>query len=140
MGSSDPPDGWRAFGQGWDGGSCLSLAFNGSTVYAGSHRAGVLWLDASRAGVAWSRPDVGSGLPLREAERLFQPVHALATPPSGVPLLAGGPDGVYRRPAGSERYESCATREFTEKVPMPATRLLCSGTHELEVVSEDAEP
>jgi hypothetical protein len=140
MGSSDPPDGWRAFGQGWDGGSCLSLAFNGSTVYAGSHRAGVLWLDASRAGVAWTRPDVGSGLPLREAERLFQPVFALATPPSGVPLLAGGPDGVHRRPAGSERYESCATREFSEKVPMPATRLLCSGAHELEVVSEDAEP
>ena len=25
-------------------------------------------------------------------------------------------------------------------IPAPATRLLCSGTHELEVVSEDAEP
>lgn len=139
MGNSDPPDGWRAFNQGWDGGSCLALAFNGATVYAGSHRAGVLWLDASRKGVSWSRPDVGSGLPLREAERLFQPVLALATPPSGAPLLAGGPDGVHRRPAGSERYESCATREFAEKVPLPATRLLCSGTHVLEVVSEDAE-
>lgn len=140
MGASDPPDGWRAFNQGWDGGSCLSLAFNGSTVYAGSHRVGVLWLDASRAGVAWSRPDVGSGLPLREAERLFQPVAALATPPGGTPLLAGGPQGVYRRPAGSERYESCATREFSEKVPLLPTRLPVSGPHELEVVSDNAEP
>ncbi|XXF77099.1 putative baseplate assembly protein [Myxococcaceae bacterium GXIMD 01537] len=140
LGSADPPDGWRAFTTGWDGGSCLALAFSGSIVYAGSHRAGVLWLDASRTGAAWSRPDVGSGLPLREAERLFQPVQALAASPSGAPLLAGGPGGVFRRPAGSERYESCATREFTEKVPLMPTRLLVSGAHELEVVSEDAEP
>jgi hypothetical protein len=83
---------------------------------------------------------VGSGLPLREAERLFQPVAALATPPGGAPLLAGGPQGVYRRPAGSERYESCATREFSEKVPLLPTRLPVSGPHDLEVVSDDAEP
>jgi hypothetical protein len=100
---------------------------------------GVLWQDASRPSALWQRPDVGSGLPLREAERLFQPVQALATPPSGAPLLAGGPEGVHRRPPGSERYESVSTREFTEKVPLMPTRLPCSGPHELEVVSEDAE-
>jgi hypothetical protein len=140
MGSADPPDGWRPFDKGWDGGSCLALAFSGSTVYAGSHRVGVLWLDASRPGVTWKRPEVGSGLPLREAERLFQPVYALATSPKGAPLLAGGPDGVFRRPAGSERYEPVSTREFTEKVTLPPTWLLCSGAHALEVVTDHAEP
>jgi hypothetical protein len=139
LGSADPPDGWRAFRQDWDGGSCLALAFSGSTVYAGSHRVGVLWQDASRPGGRWQRPDVGSGLPLREAERLFQPVYALACSPQGAPLLAGGPGGVFRRPSGSERYEPCSTREFTEKVTLPPTWLLCSGSHELEVVTDDEE-
>jgi hypothetical protein len=140
MGSADPPDGWRPFDKGWDGGSCLALAFSGSTVYAGSHRVGVLWLDASRPGATWKRPEVGSGLPLREAERLFQPVYALATSPKGAPLLAGGPDGVFRRSSGSERYEPVSTREFTEKVTLPPTWLLCSGAHVLEVVTDNAEP
>jgi hypothetical protein len=139
LGSADPPDGWRPFDKGWDGGSCLALAFSGSTVYAGSHRVGVLWQDASRPGSTWQKPDVGSGLPLREAERLFQPVYALATAPEGAPLLAGGPGGVFRRPRGSERYEPCSTREFTEKVALPPTWLLCSGSHELEVVTDDEE-
>ena len=104
-----------------------------------AHRAGVLWQDASRPNTQWQRPDVGSGLPLREAERLFQPVHALATAPEGTPLLAGGPSGVFRRPDTSERYEPCSTREFTEKVTLPPTWLLCSGSHELEVVTDDEE-
>jgi hypothetical protein len=139
LGSADPPDGWRAFDKGWDGGSCLALSFSGSTVYAGSHRVGVLWQDASRPSPLWQRPDVGSGLPLREAERLFQPVYALASSPRGAPLLAGGPGGVFRRREGSERYEPCSTREFTEKVTLPPTWLLCSGSHELEVVTDDEE-
>ncbi|MCP3141705.1 putative baseplate assembly protein [Pyxidicoccus xibeiensis] len=140
MGTADPPDGWRPFDKGWDGGSCLTLAFSGSTVYAGSHRVGVLWLDSSRPGVTWRKPDVGCGLPLREAERLFQPVAALATPPGGSPLLAGGPDGVFRKVVGGERYEPVSTREFTEKVTLPPTWLLCSGAHVLEVVTDHAEP
>jgi hypothetical protein len=115
------------------------LAFSGSTVYAGSHRAGVLWQDASRPNTQWQRPDVGSGLPLREAERLFQPVYALATAPEGAPLLTGGPSGVFRRPRDSARYEPCSTREFTEKVTLPPTWLLCSGSHELEVVTDHEE-
>jgi len=139
LGSADPPEGWRAYDKGWDGGSCLALAFSGATVYAGSHRAGVLWQDASLPTPQWQRPDVGSGLPLREAERLFQPVYALATAPEGAPLLTGGPGGVFRKPADSPRYEPCSTREFTEKVTLPPTWLLCSGSHELEVVTDDEE-
>jgi hypothetical protein len=137
LGGAPSPAGWRPFDKNWDGGSCLSIAFSGSTVYAGSHRAGVLWVDASREGASWRRPDVGSGLPLREKERLFQPVAALAARGDPALVLAGGPGGVFRSTAG-ERYEACTRQEFTEKVTLPPTWLFCSGQHEIEVVHDVA--
>ncbi|HYV47633.1 MAG TPA: hypothetical protein VFA20_22395 [Myxococcaceae bacterium] len=130
---------WQSWGKAWDGGSCLSLSFAGSTVYAGTHRVGVLWLDSSREGAAWLRPDVGSGLPLREEGRLFQPVQALAAAPDGKLLLAGGPSGVVRSP-DARRWEACSRRELMEpqKVTLPPTWLFCSGKHDIEVVHDDA--
>jgi hypothetical protein len=130
---------WKTWDKGWDGGSCLSLAFSGATTYAGTHRSGVLWLDSSREGAEWRRPEVGSGLPLREEQRLFQPVPAVATSPDGKLLLAGGPSGVVRS-ADARRYEHCSRRELVEpqKVTLPPTWLFCSGRHQLEVVHDDA--
>lgn len=130
---------WQSWGKGWDGGSCLSLSFAGSTVYAGTHRSGVLWLDSSREGVEWARPEVGSGLPLREEGRLFQPVQALAAAPDGKLVLAGGPSGVVRS-QDARRWESCSRRELMEpqKVTLPPTWLFCSGKHDIEVVHDDA--
>jgi hypothetical protein len=137
LGSADPPDGWRPFDKGWDGGSCLALAFDGAQAFAATHRAGVLWLDSSRRDAAWNRPGVDSGLPLRERERLFQPVLALAVGPGGGPLLAGGPAGAHRQRKPGGQYQNCSTQEFTEKVTLPPTWLLVSGVHELEVVTVD---
>ncbi|HEY0094014.1 MAG TPA: hypothetical protein VGB96_06805, partial [Archangium sp.] len=135
--SADPPDGWRALDKNWDGGSCLALAFDGAMAYAATHRAGVLWVDASRREAAWGRPGVDSGLPLRERERLFQPVFALAAAPGGGLLLAGGPAGVHRQREPGGQYGNCSTQEFTEKVTLPPSWLLVSGPHELEVVTVD---
>ncbi|HEY8208852.1 MAG TPA: hypothetical protein VIG99_15285 [Myxococcaceae bacterium] len=130
---------WQSWGKGWDGGSCLSLTSAGSTVYAGTHRSGVLWLDSSREGVEWNRPDVGSGLPLREEARLFQPVYALAAGPDGKLLLAAGPSGVVRS-QDAKSWEPCSRRELMEpqKVTLPPTWLFVSGKHEIEVVHDDA--
>jgi len=129
----------RAWDRGWDGGSCLSLAFAGSMAYAGTHRSGVLWLDSSREGAEWLKPEVGSGLPLREEQRLFQPVYAVASSPDGKRLLAGGPNGVVRS-TDARRWEPCSLKELTEpqKVTLPPTWLFCSGKHEIEVVQDDA--
>lgn len=138
LGASAPTGGWKAFDKNWDGGSCLSIATAGALVYAGTHRAGVLWLDSSREGVSWRRPDVGSGLPLREKERLFQPVPALAAFGERGLVLAGGPGGVVRSTT-AEHYEPCTQREFTEKVTLPPTWLFCSGQHEIEVVPDAAQ-
>ena len=137
LGAADPPDGWLAQERNWDGGSCLALAFAGSRAWAATHRAGVLWMDASRREASWSRPGVDSGLPLRERERLFQPVQALAAAPDGGLLLVGGPAGVWRQREAGGAYVPCSTREFTEKVTLPPTWLLVSGAHELEVVTVD---
>ena len=135
LGAAVPAAGWRAFDRNWDGGSCLSIAFAGANVYAGTHRSGVLWVDASRDNASWRRPEVGSGLPLREKDRLFQPVPALAARTEPPLVLAGGPGGVFRSSTG-DRYEPCTQSEFTEKVTLPPTWLFCSGQHEIEVVHD----
>ncbi len=130
---------WKPWNKNWDGGSCLALSFSDSTVYAGTHRNGVLWVDSNKDGANWRRPDVGSGLPLREQERLFYPVQALAAKPQGGLLLAGGPGGVVRS-TNAESYKPCSQKEYaeSEKVTLPPTWLFCSGKHEIEVVQEDA--
>lgn len=129
---------WVTYDKNWDGGSCLSLAFEGSLVHVGTHRGGVLTLDSGRAGASWQRPSVDSNLPLRERDRLFQPIGAVAVTPAGGLVLAGSPAGIHRRVRGQSRWEFSSAAEFIEKVPLPATWLFCSGEHELEVVVADA--
>lgn len=129
---------WTAFHSGWDGGSCLSVAFVDSTVLAATHHAGVLLLDSSREGAeaAWQRPDVNCGLPMRDLNR-FQRVAALATSPDGKSFLGGGPAGIFRSADAGKSYQNCSQKEFGEQVTLPETWLFCSGEHELNIVSED---
>ncbi|HZN25601.1 MAG TPA: hypothetical protein VFB75_15350, partial [Burkholderiales bacterium] len=129
------PDAWSAQSQGWDGGSCFAIAFAGPTVLAATHRAGVLWLDPPAS--AWARPELGCGLPLREKDRLFHPVAALATMPGRELTFAGGPAGLFAT-LDRRLYTRTGVSEYTNKVSLPATWLFCSGDHEIEVVSEDA--
>ncbi|WP_272143448.1 putative baseplate assembly protein [Stigmatella ashevillensis] len=128
-GGEPPPGGWRAFHLGWEGGSCLSLAFSGTTVYAGTQWAGVLSQEGGPSLSMWRRPEEG----------VCAPVYALAAQGGGVPVLSGRPKGVFRRSRGSECDEPCSPWEFSEEVTVPSTWLLCSGFHELEVGGEDEE-
>ncbi|SEM53068.1 putative baseplate assembly protein [Stigmatella aurantiaca] len=128
-GGEPPPGGWRGFGQGWEGGTCLSLAFAGATVYAGTQEAGVLSLAGGTAEAVWRRPEAG----------VFPPVQALALQKGGLPLLSGGPQGVSRRTAEGGSDVPCSQREFSEEVTVPPTWLLCSGFHEVDVGGEDEE-
>jgi hypothetical protein len=128
-------DTWHAYSTNWEGGSCRSLALLGSTVVAGTHRAGLRWL----AGDRWQPEQLNleSGLPLRGREYLFYPIDALAADTRGQFLLSGGPRGVFRSLDAGETYENCSRHEYTDKVALPQTYLFCSGEHEIEVVSED---
>jgi hypothetical protein len=136
LGSQDPPDKWQAFGKNWNGGTCRAIVFAGTKVLAASHRAGVLQLDVHARDSAWQASDVGCGLPLRDPGR-FYPVLALASSPQAGLVLAGGEKGVFRSKDGGQTYTSSSSKEFSDKVTLPATWLFVSGEHDILVVSED---
>lgn len=126
--------GWRPVDKGWDGGSCRALAFDGSRVFAATHRSGVFWWDTSREAEPWGKPELQSGLPLREQEKekLFQPTATVAA--NGGWVLAGGPGGVFRSQDAGRKYESRSDVDVErEELPLPGTWLFCSGKHEIKV-------
>jgi hypothetical protein len=124
---------WEPRQAGWQGGTCWSLAFTGSRAFAASQNGGVLRLDLTAAAPAWEPLDVNAGLPLRDMPR-FEPVQRVAASPAGR-VIAGGPVGVHRSVDEGRRWEPVAHREAEEVVTIPGTWLLCSGRHEIEVVS-----
>jgi len=137
--SGDPPDGWLAFNDGWNGGSCKVITFEGPSILAGSHHSGVLRLPGRRSGAKWERASLDSGLPLREAKQLFHPVEGLAATPSGNLILAGGPKGLFRGAVTDTPlfFEACSARVFSDRVTLPPTWLFCSGEHSITVVNEN---
>jgi baseplate J-like protein len=128
--------GWQAFEQGWKGGSCRSVAFQGARIHAATFRSGVLSLAPDERQPAWRAPDVECGLPLRDVAR-FHPVDSVAADPGGRLLLAGGVEGVYRSRDAGVKYERVSKRELEDQVTLPGTWLFCSGEHDIAVVSEN---
>jgi hypothetical protein len=136
----------QPFSKNWNGGSCMSISFFGDHIYAGSFNAGILVLDASKAENEWTEGAVNlnCGLPIREADRLFVPVVALAARPSShqldsapaFHLLAGGERGVFKRAIDSNKsitYKLCSPAVFSDKVTIPDGWLFCPGEHEIQV-------
>jgi hypothetical protein len=135
-GDEDPPEGWRNYSKGWNGGTCYAIAFQANWVLAATHKAGVLRLDSRNPNATWQAPDVRCGLPLRDQGR-FHPVLAAAGDPKGSLLLTGGVEGVYTSSDGGITYTSSSAKEFTDKVTLPETWLFVSKEHDITVVSED---
>lgn len=141
--SIESPDGWRAVAGRWQGGSCRSLTFDGSIVYAGTHFAGLARLDSSKSDEEWTTSDIQCGLPMRGSDRLFAPVLCVAIGNANggagaASLMAGGAAGVFRSRDAGNRFERASSKEFAEKVALPRTWLFCSGAHDVIVVSADA--
>ncbi|HEX8738168.1 MAG TPA: putative baseplate assembly protein [Pyrinomonadaceae bacterium] len=125
------------FQKGWEGGSCLGIAFKDSLVFAGTFQKGVLWLDTSKGEAApWHVPLLECGLPLRDAEKSFHPIEAIASLSGQKYVLAGGKRGVYRSSDNGTTYESVSQKVFDDKVTLPETWLFCSGTHRIEIIPE----
>jgi hypothetical protein len=134
----DAPDAvsqWEPFARGWEGGSCLALAFADATLLAATHRSGVLSLDTRRSDAVWTPSVVSSGLPIQELTR-FDAVIGLATNARGTTVLAGGPQGVFRAPGAVGPYVRTSSPVFTDKVTLPDTWLFTSGAHELQIEIE----
>jgi hypothetical protein len=122
----------------WAGGSCHAVAFTNGFAYAATFDKGVLWLDLSKGEQAsWNTPLVECGLKLRDDNRTFQPVIALAADPQQNLVLAGGAAGIYRSADNGTSYESVSSKIFLDKVTLPETWLFCSGEHQVEVVNEN---
>jgi len=126
---------WEPLSAGWTGGTCWDLAFSTDAAYAATQSGGVLRL-ALQPGATWTAADVNSGLPLRDRTR-FQSIETVAVDPSGSPVLVGGASGVTRTTDG-QHWTSAAGKEVADVVTIPDTWLLCSGEHDIEVVSESA--
>ena len=127
---------WKPYNENWSGGSCRSIAFMDSEVLAGTHQSGLLKLDTSKSKREWVKSVVGCGLPTRDVDRLFQPIHAVASDPEGHLLLTAGPSGIYRSKDG-RAYEDVSSTVSRDIITLPETWLFCSGNHKIEVVSEN---
>ena len=129
---------WEMRTAGWVGSTCWSITFAGDHAIAGTQNGGVVRLDTAASGAAWQPLDVNAGLPLRDRTR-FEPVVTVAASPAGRPLLAGGPEGVFRTREATDKdpreWEPCDQREATEVVTIPPTWVLCSGEHKITVVT-----
>ena len=51
--------------------------------------------------------------------------------------MVGGAKGVFRSEDGGVTYTSSSSKEFSDKVTLPATWLFVSGEHDISVVKED---
>lgn len=135
--TAQSPEGWLPFRKNWVAGGCRSFAFQDSIVYAASFRRGVLKLDTDAHEPEWTEPAIDCGLPLRDRERLHQPVDAVMTGRDGRRVMAAGNAGVYCSDDQAARFHNCSSKEFADEVTLPTTWLFCSGEHDIEVVSED---
>ncbi len=135
-GPGDPPDGWRAYNQGWSGGSCHAIAFSDMTVLAATFRSGIMRLDSTKANASWTASTVQSGLPLRDPGRFYS-VDALAINPASQIILAAGSQGIFRSTDTGAVFQPSSSKRFEDKVLLPRTWLFCSGEHDITVVNED---
>jgi hypothetical protein len=137
LGAERKPEPWQPI-KNWEGASALCLAFRDNMALAGSYEGGVLWTATKGDQLTWTRPDLRSGLPLRDKPRLFAPVRGLAVSPRKPLILAGGPGGLV---AGQtpESYTPRPGRETIDEITLPPNWLFCAGPHALEVRGEDEE-
>ncbi|MFL5757067.1 MAG: baseplate J/gp47 family protein [Chloroflexota bacterium] len=132
-GREDPPDRWVHFGAGWAGGTCWSLASRGRLMVAGTHEAGVAWLDTGAPQPTWQTSGPESGLPPKAGGE-FVDIRAVAADPDGVLLLVGGERGVFRTSEDAPaHYANASEHVFVDEVTVPPTWLLVCGANEIEV-------
>lgn len=128
-------DGWQRFVDGWEGGACYAIAFVGERVLAATGDRGVLHLELNSQSKEWKvDKEFKSGLPLKSSGELYHPVSALAARSDPQPLvMAAGHCGVYRSLDDKLGFSSCCETEFRDAVSLPATWLIRSGKHEIQV-------
>jgi hypothetical protein len=139
-GFEDDPAGWRPVSEGWKGGSCEAIAFAGEQAFAGSNRAGILQTSSPHLEQGWISGQIDNGLPIRDEQRLLHEVNdvAVRSEANGPPIImACGPVGVFRSRDGAATFQNAARTLFDDYVAVPEGWLFASGTHEIEIISEE---
>jgi hypothetical protein len=139
-GFEEDPAGWKTLDAGWKGGSCHAVAFAGEQVFAATNRSGILKAESRQLEQGWVAGQIDNGLPIRDEERLLHEVEDLGvrSQPNGPAIvMACGPVGVFRSRDGGTTYQDAARTSFEDYVALPEGWLFASGTHEVEVTSED---
>jgi hypothetical protein len=124
---------WEEINKSWIGGSCTSIDFYQSKVFAATYDAGVLVLSHRSSKEEWKAPAVQSGLPLVDRVRTFERIDCMAHSPLEGLLMAGASSGVFRSKDEGATYVCCSRKVFTDRVALPSTWIFCSGEHEIEV-------
>lgn len=131
---------WQLFSNGWKGGSCKSLSFAGTRVYAATYDAGLLVLNTGNPEFKWESPRINDGLPLRDQPTpQFENINAVAVTQVGdlrQVMVVTKEKGVFYSKDYGAKFESASQAAFANTVTLPATWLFCSGVHELKVVAE----
>ncbi len=132
------PAGWKVVGTGWSGGSCTGLAFAPGLVAASSNRSGICLLDPGNADPAWAPSQLGCGLPIEEDRKTLAPLTGVALGLSAPLILASSERGVFASRDRGARFAMAGQVEFTDRAPLPPNSLYCSGSHDIQVVRENA--
>jgi hypothetical protein len=109
-------------------------------VFAATNRLGILSLVSAQIEKGWIAGPIDNGLPIRDEQRLLHEVLDVAArpqPDGSMLVMACGPVGVYRSRDGGSAFQDAARTAFEEFVAIPEGWLFASGTHEIEVFSED---
>jgi hypothetical protein len=136
-----PLVGWKPYTAGWQGGTCRDILIRGKTVYAVSHRQGLMRLDNPHGNpnAKWKAAGYRSQLPLRpdgEFEGQFVPLLSGAISRDESKILVGTEEGVFLSETG-EKFEFAASNTFIEDVSLPKTWLFISGAHEIVIRGSD---
>ena len=131
---------WEYFATNWGGGSCNGLSFAGKRLYAATHSGGLLVLDISNPDFEWKKSVPNDGLRLRNDKEpaQFEELHAVAASSEGLAnkVMVATSQGVFSSDNYGSKFSLASEQVYANKVSLPATWLLCSESHKLDIVPD----
>lgn len=121
----------KQYSTGWIGGSCRGLAIEGNTLWAGTHRAGLLSLNLQDIESGWGHSTIHTNLPKRDTERVFVPINEVSSNRLSNTLMVATENGLYRK--DGNRFFRCSDRYKTKYISAPVNYVFTSLKHEIKV-------
>ncbi len=130
--SGEDHEGWVKLSDGWKAGSCFSVTFYGSNVYAASEEQGILKMDVNAIKPVWEKREIDGKLDLESISKLGEPESIVASPVTGK-LMTSGKKGIFLRDEKSTSFKNCSSHLYSETITIPKNWLFCSEQHAIEI-------